>query len=214
MMSQILIYFTFITGLVIVTRIIYLLLRVQSSRYGSSPLPASSKSTTSVMAVLGSGGHTKEMLALFSNLDLHFQPRNFIVASTDDFSIDKLKTVVNKQDTIDKIPRSRQVRQSYISSVMTTVYATMLTLPVILRHKPNLLIVNGPGTCIPVCFWCFLLTTFFVCDVRIVYIESICRVTSLSLTGKLLYFVADCFLVQWPELAKLYPRAQYIGKLL
>ena len=50
---------------------------------------------------------------------------------------------------------------------------------------------------------------------RIVYIESIARVSTLSLSGKLLYHlrIADLFLVQWQELKDRFPRAVYAGRL-
>ena len=50
---------------------------------------------------------------------------------------------------------------------------------------------------------------------RIVYVESIARVTTLSLTGKILYKarLADGFFVQWPKLAAKYPRAELAGRL-
>ena len=41
--------------------------------------------------------------------------------------------------------------------------------------------------------------------------ESIARVKSLSLSGKLLYPIADKFMVQWPDLLSKYPRAKYVG---
>jgi len=47
-----------------------------------------------------------------------------------------------------------------------------------------------------------------------VFVESVCRVTSLSLTGTVLQYIADEALVQWPDLAGKYPRTKYIGKFL
>jgi beta-1,4-N-acetylglucosaminyltransferase len=47
--------------------------------------------------------------------------------------------------------------------------------------------------------------------IHIVYVESFARVQTLSLTGKLLYYVVDSFLVQWSELVVKYPRAVYNG---
>ena len=41
--------------------------------------------------------------------------------------------------------------------------------------------------------------------------ESVARVKSLSLSGKLLYPIADKFMVQWPDLLAKYPRARYVG---
>ena len=48
---------------------------------------------------------------------------------------------------------------------------------------------------------------------QIVYVESFARVKSLSVTGKLLYLFADRFIVQWPELARAYAKAEYHGLL-
>jgi beta-1,4-N-acetylglucosaminyltransferase len=51
--------------------------------------------------------------------------------------------------------------------------------------------------------------------IRTLYIESWCRVASLSLTGRLVYPVADAFWVQWPQLLPLCgPRAAYRGAIL
>jgi len=38
-------------------------------------------------------------------------------------------------------------------------------------------------------------------------------VETLSLSGKIMLRLADHFLVQWPGLAKRYPRAHFIGRL-
>lgn len=50
-------------------------------------------------------------------------------------------------------------------------------------------------------------------DISIIYIESICRVKALSLSARLLYLIVDRMFVQWPELAKRYPKAEYHGFL-
>ena len=50
---------------------------------------------------------------------------------------------------------------------------------------------------------------------RIVYVESIARVESLSLSGRVLYHtrMADAFFVQWPHLQQNFPRSMYRGSL-
>ena len=45
------------------------------------------------------------------------------------------------------------------------------------------------------------------------WFESIARVRTLSLSGRLLLHVADHFLVQWPQLTQRYPKARFIGRL-
>ena len=55
----------------------------------------------------------------------------------------------------------------------------------------------------------------FILDCRIVYVESIARVERLSLSGKILHLsrMADRLFVQWPEMAKRFPRTTYAGRL-
>ena len=49
---------------------------------------------------------------------------------------------------------------------------------------------------------------------RIVFIESFCRVRSLSLCGRMVYGLVDRFIVQWPRLTKQYRLSEYCGRLL
>ena len=64
----------------------------------------------------------------------------------------------------------------------------------------------------PICISAYL-RKFFGNEVKIVYVESICRVEDLSLSAKLLYLLVDKMFVQWPGLTRKYPKAEYIGLL-
>ncbi|XP_040262544.1 UDP-N-acetylglucosamine transferase subunit ALG14 homolog isoform X2 [Bufo bufo] len=77
-----------------------------------------------------------------------------------------------------------------------------------------LILCNGPGTCIPVCFSALLLGVLGIKKIIIVYVESLCRVETLSLSGKILYHVADHFIIQWPLLKDKYPNAIYMGRIV
>ena len=196
----------------LIVRLLYLVMHVK--------LPRQSSATPVVtMVVLGSGGHTMEMLRLLSGMDLvNFSHRVYVTADADMMSIKKITTFEqshgNEEPLIKKIPRARQVLQSYISAVLSTLIAIFYSFPITFNTLPDLLLCNGPGTCIPLCFWCFVLKFFWIKDVNIVYVESICRVKTLSLSALILYFIADHILVQWPQLQKAYPRTQYIGRVI
>ncbi|EMP30807.1 UDP-N-acetylglucosamine transferase subunit ALG14 like protein [Chelonia mydas] len=73
---------------------------------------------------------------------------------------------------------------------------------------------NGPGTCVPVCISALLLEILALKKVIIVYVESICRVETLSLSGKILYYFSDYFIVQWPALKTKYPKSIYLGRIV
>lgn len=165
-----------------------------------------------VLAVLGSGGHTTEMLRIVKILDDEFMPLSFVYAETDKHSLDQVKEVIEKPYSIRTIPRAREVKQSWKSTVLSTLRAIFHAIPIMFDLRPDLLLLNGPGTCIPLVIAAFVLQLTTNHDVKIVFIESFCRVERLSMTGRLLYPISDIFFVQWPELLASYPRAIYRGK--
>jgi beta-1,4-N-acetylglucosaminyltransferase len=143
------------------------------------------------------------------------------MASTDtssEFKIHKIEETCFSRNGLDryeivKIPRSRSVGQMYITSVFTTLFAVLASLPLMLKKRPELIICNGPGTCIPICVIAFIMRVLCITNSKIVFVESVCRVKTLSLSGKILLLFADIVLVQWPELQEIYRRTTYIGRL-
>ncbi|XP_066453482.1 UDP-N-acetylglucosamine transferase subunit ALG14 [Eleutherodactylus coqui] len=180
------------------------------------------KGHVSLLVVAGSGGHTTEILRLLSCLSKCYYPTHYVLAETDKMSEEKIhlyeaskdKTSAEPKYTIHRIPRSREVRQSWSSSLLTTLQSLFYSLPLMFRLKPDVILCNGPGTCIPVCFSALLLGILGIKKILIVYVESLCRVESLSLSGRILYYVADQFIVQWPVLKDKYPNAIYLGRIV
>ena len=191
---------------------------------GRSPSP-----TLRTMVCLGSGGHTAEMFALLESLELsHYRPRCYVVAATDSGSAAKAHAFEAaaaarlgsepraSEYEVCVIRRSREVGQSYGSSVLTTLLALRDASALVWRRRPQLLLCNGPGTCLPLVLAASALRLVGRRACVLVYLESICRVQKLSLTGALLYHLrlADALYVQWEGLRRLHPRAVYLGRLL
>lgn len=185
-----------------------------------APVP---RRSLSLLVVAGSGGHTTEILRLLENLSNAYSPRHYIVADTDEMSTHKINSFEqiradrNPSATfpeyyVHRIPRSREVQQSWLSSVLTTLYSMWLSFPLTYRVKPDLVLCNGPGTCVPICISALLLGILGIKKVIIVYVESICRVEHLSLSGKILFHLSDYFIVQWPTLKEKYPKSVYLGQ--
>ncbi|KAL5213419.1 hypothetical protein ABZP36_024266 [Zizania latifolia] len=158
-----------------------------------------------------------------------FTPRYYVAALTDSMSLQKaqvyeqslVRVEADKEETLEnaqfmQIYRSREVGQSYITSIATTLLATLHAMWLIIRIRPQVIFCNGPGTCIPLCASAFLLKVVGLGWSSIFYIESIARVKKLSLSGLLLYKlrIVDQFIVQWPQLQQKYPRAHYAGRLM
>ena len=70
-----------------------------------------------------------------------------------------------------------------------------------LKEKPDVMITTGVLAIIP---FALIMKLF---NRKLIYIESFAKVTSKTLSGKLLYKYADQFYVQWEEMLKLYPKA-------
>nr|GMD09775.1 UDP-N-acetylglucosamine transferase subunit ALG14 homolog [Ipomoea batatas] len=115
-----------------------------------------------------------------------------------------------------QIYRSREVGQSYVTSVATTLIAIAHGLWLMIKIRPEVILCNGPGTCIPICAIAFVFKVLGIRWSSIFYVESIARVKRLSLSGLLLYklHMADQLFVQWPQLKSQYPRAHYVGRLM
>jgi beta-1,4-N-acetylglucosaminyltransferase len=117
-----------------------------------------------------------------------------------------------EDDRIHVIPRSREVGQSWASTFFSTLIATWFSVVVVWTERPRLLLLNGPGTCVPVALAVWVGRILGVLNTRVVFIESVCRVESLSLTGRLMFWgLADRVLVQWEELTELFPGTEYVG---
>ncbi|KAB2012416.1 hypothetical protein ES319_D09G089000v1 [Gossypium barbadense] len=180
----------------------------------------------STLIVLGSG-HTAEMINLLLVLRKErFTPRFYIAAATDNMSLQKARVLENSlADSSEtkglsaefmQIYRSREVGQSYVTSVWTTLVAMAHALWLMIKIRPQVVLCNGPGTCIPLCVIAFFIKVIGIRRSSIFYVESIARVKRLSLSGLLLYKlrIADQFFVQWPQLQRKYPRAHYVGCLM
>ncbi|XP_054478824.1 UDP-N-acetylglucosamine transferase subunit ALG14 homolog [Anoplopoma fimbria] len=187
---------------------------------GSSYKPGT-KGPVAVLVVAGSGGHTTEILRLIECLSEAYTPRHYVIADTDRMSEEKICTFESSkhsdsesQFTICRIPRSREVHQSWSSSVISTLDALRYSLPLVFRLRPDMVLCNGPGTCVPLCVAGLLLGILGMKKVLIVYVESICRVETLSLTGKILYPMSDYFFVQWSSLRDKYPKSIFLGRIV
>jgi beta-1,4-N-acetylglucosaminyltransferase len=232
-------YLIFAASLLVafVARIVWVLQTIRRHRkFGLSIIHEKTKTTAattmtrtknppplSTLIVLGSGGHTTELLFMTQHLDPdRYSPVHYCKASTDTTSLDRLTTMrgggggqsSNNCNSnagaaplhIHDIPRSREVGQSYLSSVFTTLHAALCAFALVLKLRPALIVCNGPGTCIPICIAATVYRIMGLFPVQIVFIESFCRVQTLSLTGRLVYYsVADLFVVHWSQLHQKFP---------
>lgn len=79
---------------------------------------------------------------------------------------------------------------------------------IISLEKPDIVISTGAAVG---CMMCFLGK---VKGAKVVWIDSVANVERISLSGRMVRFIADLFLVQWPQLADKYKKVEYVGAVI
>lgn len=155
-----------------------------------------------LLVVLGGGGHTWEMLRLVDKLGSGFR-YFYLIAHNDHLSRSKIRLEGRVYSV--KLPSYKS--QSFLSKIVSTLISSFESIIVLMRLNPDVVISVGPGVAVPISILAKLARK------RVIFIESISRVTTRSISGRILCRFSDLFFVQWPELKKRYPKAIYAGRL-
>lgn len=100
-----------------------------------------------------------------------------------------------------KAPHGKNRLSTMIGYFINTVQAIYI----LFRIRPQIIISTGAGIAVPIiCIGKML-------GIKIIFIESFARMETPSKTGKLIYKMADTFIIQHRQLAKYYPKALYGG---
>ncbi len=157
-----------------------------------------------VAVVLGRGGHTAQTFALVDLLGNQFSYL-YLIGFLDRLTPKKIRV----KGSVLRILTPRLLPQdSRIMSIIRTLLTLLLSLFYFVLYRPVAVISCGTGLTVPV----FYAARFL--NIKTVFIESMSRVESLSITGRLLRGKTDLFMVQWSELADRVPEAVYGGQLL
>ena len=155
-----------------------------------------------LLIVLGSGGHTKEMVRLVELLGPTFE-YCYLVSSDDDLSQLKIRV----SGPVYAVIRPRWKDTPLPMVVLRTMWSTLQSLAALIRTRPHAIISAGPGPAVPASLLAKLL------GIKVIYIETGSRVFAPSSSGRILHRFADLFFVQWPELLSHCPKGIYAGRL-
>lgn len=144
-----------------------------------------------ICLVASAGGHLSQLLKLSESWKGN---ETFCVTTTD---------VVGEK--LQKYGKVYTVSECNREHPLQVILVLIRCINVILRERPNVVISTGAAAGCMVCFLGKLL------GARVVWIDSITNVEWISLSGKMVRYIADLFLVQWPELAKQYRNVEYVG---
>lgn len=93
-------------------------------------------------------------------------------------------------------------------NIPNAVRNAFLARTVLREYRPDIVVSTGAGVAVP------FIWAARAMHIRTMYIEVIDRITTRTLTGRMVYPVVDAFAVQWPEQVALYPEATVIGATL
>ena len=146
-----------------------------------------------VLFISSTGGHLRELMQLksiFTQYDFH------IVTEKDETTLYLKNEYKNKVDFLPYGTRSKLFKYIFIY-----LYLILKSLILFFKINPNIIVSTGTHTAIPMCYIGKLFNK------KIIYIETFANITKRTLSGKIVYPIADLFIVQWNEMKKLYPKA-------
>lgn len=147
-----------------------------------------------VLLVCSPGGHLQQMLALepaWGEME-----RSWVTLAGPD--VDYL--LADQDVTLGHGPTNR--------SLLNLLRNFGLAWRVLRGRRPQAILSTGAGLAVP-----FFLVGKLL-RIRLVYVESVTRTESISLSGRLVYPLASRFFAQWPAAASRLRRAEYEGSVL
>jgi UDP-N-acetylglucosamine:LPS N-acetylglucosamine transferase len=147
-----------------------------------------------ICIVASAGGHLSQLLKLVDSWNGY-----------ETFSITTTKVVREKLQKFSPVYTVGECNRQHPILVFKVL---LQCIRVILKERPDVIISTGAAVG---CIACFL--GKFI-GAKIVWLDSITNVEKLSLSGQMVRFIADLFLVQWPELAQKYSNVEYIGSVI
>ncbi len=152
-----------------------------------------------VLFISSTGGHLNELLQLsplFEKYDYH-------IITEKDKANENLKEKYGNR--VYFLPYG--TRAKLFSYIFKYLFLCFKTIYLYFKIRPKVIVTTGTHTAGPMC----IIGKIF--GSKIVYIETFANTNRKTATGRLIYPIADLFIVQWEEMLKIYPKAVYGGSI-
>ncbi|MFV0380800.1 MAG: PssD/Cps14F family polysaccharide biosynthesis glycosyltransferase [Breznakia sp.] len=150
-----------------------------------------------VMFISSTGGHLHELLQLAPLFDKY----EYCIVSEKTNSNTSLKSKYQKKVYY----LAYGTKHNMLKYFFVFPFNCFRSLYLFLKIKPDVVISTGSHTAVPMCY----IAHFF--KKKVIYIETFANIYTKTLAGKLVYPIADHFIVQWESMLELYPDAEYGG---
>ena len=154
---------------------------------------------TRVIFTSSAGGHFSELCELKELMERY---NSFLI--TEDHEMMQEYKKVNKSRTWYMPAGTKEHLFKFLCNFPINIFKSLVAF---IKVKPDLIIATGAHTTVPICY----IAKMF--GKKVIFIETFANITTKTLSGKLVYPIADLFLVQWEEMLELYPKAKYRGGL-
>ena len=149
-----------------------------------------------IMLISSVGGHLTQLTQLFPLLNEY----NGVLITE---KLETTKTLKNKYPHVEYLVYGTKDHPwSYIYKFP---YNCILSLILFLKYRPEVIITTGTHTAVPMCYIGHLFKK------KVIFIESFAKRFDANMSGKMVYPIADIFMVQWETMLDVYPNAVYKG---
>lgn len=169
-----------------------------------------SKLNNTVMFACNQGGHFSQMMALkglFGRYDT--------VLVTDNLHASKEKTPALREIGCVEYAMAMAEERNNVENKTSRMQSLFEYFALLVecrkiwkRHRPAVIITTGSNIAVGLFLYAKLKGS------KLIFIETRAKVYSKTLTGKLVSWCSDKIFVQWPEMKKIYPNAEYCGTLV
>lgn len=122
----------------------------------------------------------------------------------------------------EKTKTTRGLKEKYKNRIHYLIYGTrkkpilyffimllnfFISLTIFIKIRPDIVVTTGTHTAVLMCYIAKLFGK------KVIWIETFANRNSKTLAGRLVYPIADTFVVQWEEMKKIYKKAVYWGSI-
>ncbi len=150
-----------------------------------------------VLFISSTGGHLNELMQLKSL----FKKYDYYIVTENTKSNLYLKNKYSNRVSF-LMHGSKSTLLIYPFKLITNCF---ISLYLYLKIRPKVIITTGAHTAGPMCCIGKILGS------KIIFIESFANLKSKTITGRIVYYFADLFIVQWQGMLKIYPKAKFGG---
>jgi len=143
-----------------------------------------------ICVVSSIGGHLDEVMKIFPLIQEH-----------------EYFFVVNAEGPLPKAIRDKTVRVTHSERDWKLILNIYEAFKILCRSRPDVVISTGAGPAVPFSI------AGKIFGAKILFIETFTAVSRPTLTGRIMYRIADKFIYQWETLRSFYPNGEYAGTI-